>query len=103
MVGVCIHDYARAPFVFWENHDGLVLSRVFKRVSHLFVILGSGGSACLRILLTALVTVSTCLASSCLTADSILAIISVVEMAFSLSVFSSTGLFWNRLGTHKIN
>ena len=37
-----------------------------------FVMLGSGGSACWRILLTALLTVSACSASSCLTADSTL-------------------------------
>ena len=45
-----------------------------------FVMLGSGGSACWRILLTVLLIVSACSASSCLTADSALAIISVVGM-----------------------
>ena len=44
------------------------------------VMLGSGGSACRRILLTALRTVSACSASNCQTADSTLAIISVAGM-----------------------
>ena len=35
LVGVGIHDYARVPFVCWENHDGLVLFQAFKCISHL--------------------------------------------------------------------
>ena len=34
-VGVGIHDYASAPFVRWEDHDGLVFFQAFKCISHL--------------------------------------------------------------------
>ena len=71
-VGVGIHDYASAPFVCWENLFRLLSA---SRIS--FVMLGSGSSACWRIPLTALLTVSACSASSCLTAVSTLAMISV--------------------------
>lgn len=33
VVAVGIHDDASAPFVLWENHDGIVLFEVFERVS----------------------------------------------------------------------
>ena len=51
-----------------------------------FVMLGSGGSACWRIPLTALLTVSACSASSCLTASSTLAMISVAGIFAGVTV-----------------
>lgn len=77
VVSVRIHDYAgTARRTMMESSSFRHLSA--SRIS--FVMLGSGGSACWRILLTVLLIVSACSASSCLTADSALAIISVVGM-----------------------
>ena len=45
-VGVSINDNGSAPYVRWENHDGLVLFQAFKCHCISFVMLGSGGSAC---------------------------------------------------------
>ena len=69
-VGVGIHSAGRT-MMDWSSFRLLSASRIS------FVMLGSGSSACWRIPLTALLTVSACSASSCLAAISTLAMISV--------------------------
>ena len=59
-----------------------------------FVMLGSGGSACRRIPLTALLTVSACPVSSCLTAASTLAMISVAGMFSGVTAKFSPFFSW---------
>ena len=68
-----------------------------------FVMLGSGGSTCWRILLTALLTVSACSALSCLVADSTLGIISVARSPFfSRAISASSRDLEDKLITHNI-
>ena len=69
-VGVGIHSAGRT-MMDWSSLRLLSASRIS------FVMLGSGSSACWRIPLAALLTVSACSASSCLAAISTLAMISV--------------------------
>ena len=79
VVSVGIRDYAGTAFACWDNHDEVVLFSAFKRIS--FVMLETSGFDCWRIILTALLKVSACSASSCLTAD------------WSLVIFSLAGMF----------
>ena len=88
-VGVCLHDYAtRRSMMESSSLRHLSASRIS------FVMLGSGGFACCRIPLTALLTVSACSASSCLMAVSTLAIISVAGMF--VGVTAKFSLFLSR-------